>query len=89
MPVETVLGDVELAVDEPVRMWRLPVERLRPGSAPQERARLLAPVVDGVRGGCGIERVVAHERVALEVARRRKAPRLAEQDVDVRHGTMV
>ena len=44
MPVEAVVGDVELAADEPLRERRLPVEHLLPGLEPGDvLARHLGP----------------------------------------------
>jgi len=84
--VETVVGDVELAADEPLRERRLPVEDALEAviqcSRPAISRRSLGSSTTTGRG------VVAprgrHVRVAAELGRRREDALLAEHGIDGR-----
>src|SRR5437764_3138557 len=43
MPIQTILRDVELATDKPLREWRVPVENFFPRRAPDQLARFARP----------------------------------------------
>ena len=81
VPVEAVGRYVELAVDEPARVRRLPIEHLAPGGHPFERAGLLLPEpgrsrVPRCRGlGCG--------GTSGECWRRRKASLFGEESFEL------
>src|SRR5690606_21847658 len=87
--VEAVVGDIQLAVVEPLRERRVrPVEDPSEGLAPAEQvAGLLAP--EALAVGCG---ALVHRRVVDgvgdELLGRRELPRLIEEVVDLAaHGT--
>ncbi len=81
--VEAVVGDVQLAADEPFRVRELPVEngvpRLRPG---QQIAGLACPETLVVLGRLVVEVRSRHQRVVLERLARREPPILRHQGVD-------
>jgi hypothetical protein len=70
VPVDAVVGDVELAADEPLRERRVgPVEDLVPLLEPVQRLGLLGPPALVVLVGLVVDRRVVPQRVALELLR--------------------
>jgi len=80
--VEAVLRDVQLAIGEPLRVGRLPLEDLRERPAPRQGARLLGPEAFEVRVGPVVDRRIARVRLPDEVACRREGPRFAAERVE-------
>ena len=71
--VDAVVGDVELAADEPLGERRVgPVEHLVPLLGPVERLGLLGPEALGVLLGPLVDAGVGDDRVRGELARRRE-----------------
>src|SRR2546421_4845413 len=80
--IETVVGDVELAADEPLGVRRLPVERLLPRLEPGELLRALLPEPHRVPRRLAIDRLALHERPLHERLRWAKLTIFLEQRLD-------
>src|SRR6185436_2822072 len=85
--VETVLGQVQLAADEPFGERRRPLQHLVPTLAPQQRLRLLGPEALRVTHALLVERAVLVEaldvRLRPEALRGREDPVLLEDRLDL------
>ena len=83
VPVEAVVGHVELAIREPLRERRVrPVEHLRERRVPVEGLRLSGPEALAVGVGLGVERGCG-DRVRGEVGRGRESAVLGQKMVDL------
>ena len=84
VPVEAVVGHVELAVVEPLGEGRVaPVEDLGEGLVPvHELARLIGPEALAIRGGALVE-LFRGDGLGGELLRRREAPGLVEKVIDL------
>jgi hypothetical protein len=81
--VETVPGDVQLAVGEPGAVGRIPLEARRRLPEPvDELVREAAPESLGIRVGATVDGVVCDNRLRGESLGRRKGTLLVEQGFD-------
>ena len=81
--VEAVVGDVELAADEPLGVRQLPVaDRLPVGGPVEQLGGLPGPEALVVLGGLVVQLGARHQRVGLDALRRRERAVLGEQGVD-------
>src|SRR5262249_18793347 len=64
--VDTVVGHVELAADEPLRVRRLPLEALLPRPEPRELTGPLLPELHRVPLRLGVDRLLVHHGVLRE-----------------------
>jgi hypothetical protein len=82
MPVEAVVGHVELAVDEPPGVGRVPVEDGGPLLEPVELGGLAGPEALAIRGGLVVDLRAGDQRLTLEALGRRERAPLVEQALD-------
>ena len=82
VPVQAVVGHVQLAADEPLGVRRLPLERLLPGREPVQLARALLPELHRVPRGLGIDRLAIHDGVLHERLGRGKLTLFPEERFD-------
>src|SRR5262249_44713311 len=82
--INTVDAGVQLAADEPLRVWRLPVEHAIPALRPLELSGKPCPVRFAVARGLRVQIVVFDVSLRAELLRRREAPVFAEQIVELR-----
>src|SRR5581483_3341108 len=82
MAVETVVGDVELAADEPLRVRQLPLHRLPPRLHPRELTRLLLPERDGIALRVAVDGGGRDLRLLGEGLRRGELPPFLEEGLN-------
>ncbi len=89
VPVEAVVGDVELAADEPLRMRQLPFEHLRVGLEPVEHLGLLAPEALRIERGVFVHFAIFFERFYVgalaEFFRRRDRLLIENVGIELQH----
>jgi hypothetical protein len=85
VPVEAIGARIELAADEPLRVWRVPAQDLGPGLDPFELPGELRPERFRVPVGAVVDRGIGDERALLKFGRGRKASMFLEKRVYLRH----
>src|SRR5688572_28392890 len=85
MTVDAIDAGVQLSIDEPVRVRRLPADHLAPGLDPFQLARERLPERLGVAGGPLVDRGVVGNRLRLPPGGRGKTAVFLEQGVDFGH----
>ena len=89
VPVEAVLAHVELAVGEPLRVRRLPLEHPGERLPPEQRPRLLGPEALEVRLGALVDVRIRGVRLSDEGGGRGEGPVLGPQRVQRRFGRLL
>ena len=83
VPVDAVVGDVQLAAHEPLRERKVPLQRGFPRRVPvEELGRLTGPELDRIRRGGIVERRVGDERTRHKRGRGRERSALLEQRLE-------
>ena len=93
VPIEAVVGDVELAADEPLRVGQLPLLRLLPGLHPPQLFGLLLPEAQRIGLGLLVDRRALDAGRPGELLRRWELPSFLQEGLDglvalsgLRHG---
>ncbi len=85
VPVDAVRRDIQLSVDEPLRVGRFPFEHARPGLDPVQLAGELGPEGLRIRGGAPVHVGIVHRRRAPPLRRGRKATVFLQERIDLSH----
>src|SRR5579859_7576176 len=87
MPVKTVVAEIDLAADEPLRPRQVPLEDFLPRAEPMQLLCDAAPELLGVRFGIGAHLLVLRgtldQRALAELLRRVKATLLVQYGFDI------